>query len=67
MSGTPIFSGGSNPANVDDFSLASGSPGKNAGNDGKDLGADISLVGVGGAGGQGGSPPDAPTGLREIQ
>lgn len=68
VSGTPIFSGGSDPpVNISDFSLASGSPGKNAGSDGKDLGADISLVGVRGADGQGGSPPSAPSGLHKIQ
>jgi hypothetical protein len=31
----------------EDFRLASGSPGKGAGEDGKDLGADVDLVGPG--------------------
>ena len=35
--GTPIFAGGSNP-NWSGWQLASGSPGKNAGNDGLDMG-----------------------------
>ena len=35
---------------VSDFELASGSPGKNAASDGRDLGADIALVGVNGNG-----------------
>jgi hypothetical protein len=35
---TPVFSGGSNPTTLAGFALAAGSPGKNAGNDGKDMG-----------------------------
>ena len=67
VSGNPIFSGGSDPVNISDFSLVSGSPGKNAASDGKDLGADISLVGVGGADGEAGSPPGAPTDPHKTQ
>ena len=43
--GGPAFVGGVSPSSISDFALASGSLGKNAGSDGKDMGADISLVG----------------------
>lgn len=36
--GTPMFVGGSSPASPNGFALAAGSPGKNAGSDGKDDG-----------------------------
>lgn len=36
--GTPIFVGGATRTNYEDFYLATGSPGKNAGSDGKDVG-----------------------------
>jgi hypothetical protein len=35
---SPVFVGGTNPTTLAGFQLASGSPGKNAGNDGKDMG-----------------------------
>jgi hypothetical protein len=35
---SPVFVGGTNPTSLAGFQLASGSPGKNAGNDGKDMG-----------------------------
>jgi cysteine-rich repeat protein len=46
VSGNPIFIGGSNPSRVSGFALAPNSPGKNAASDGKDMGADVSLVGT---------------------
>jgi hypothetical protein len=42
--GTPVFVGGSSPTSVSGFALASGSPGKNAATDGRDMGADVSKV-----------------------
>lgn len=36
--GTPVFVGGATRTNYEDFYLATGSPGKNAGSDGKDVG-----------------------------
>jgi len=48
IQGEPIF----NNPNNHDYSLAPGSPGKNAASDGKDIGADFSLVGI-----QNGSSP----------
>jgi hypothetical protein len=58
VEGTPIFQGGdlaktfaANPFQLQpaDFRLAPGSPGKGAGPGGKDLGADVDLVGPGAA------------------
>jgi len=46
LSGTPVFVGGETPAASAGFALAQHSLGKNAGSDGKDLGADISRVGI---------------------
>jgi len=43
--GSPDFIGGSSPSTIADFALVAGSPGKSAASDGKDMGADVSLVG----------------------
>jgi hypothetical protein len=55
ISGSPTFVGGSTPTTIADFALTSGSTGHNAASDGKDLGADMTQVGIQG----GGSPPTA--------
>ena len=44
--GAPVFEGGANPTEISQFRLAVGSPGKNAGSDGMDTGADVSKVGI---------------------
>jgi len=36
--GTPVYAGGANPSTYDGYRLAPGSPGKNAGSDGNDIG-----------------------------
>jgi hypothetical protein len=46
LAGTPTFVGGTTPVTIADYALAAGSLGKNAASDGKDMGADISLVGL---------------------
>jgi hypothetical protein len=43
---SPTYVGGANPTTIAGFALAAGSKGKNYGDDGKDLGADVSRVGV---------------------
>jgi hypothetical protein len=45
ISGTPIFIGGTSPTTILGFALASNSPGYRNASDGKDIGADVSLVG----------------------
>lgn len=45
ISGTPTFVGGATPTTIAGFALTSGSSGKNASSDGKDMGADITKVG----------------------
>lgn len=45
ITGVPVFSSAS-PVALADFYLAAGSPGDGAGSDGKDIGADIDLVGI---------------------
>jgi hypothetical protein len=54
ITGVPIFVGGTSPMALADFALSSTSPGKNAASDGKDIGADISQVGI-----QNAAPPTA--------
>jgi hypothetical protein len=56
--GTPIYVGGTAPSTWTGWALAAGSPGKNAGNDGLDMGANIQ--------GSAPTPPAAPTGLRVV-
>lgn len=56
------FVGGANPTTIAGFALAAGSNGKNDGDDGLDLGANVSLVGTGG-GVSDTTPPAAPTGV----
>jgi hypothetical protein len=46
IAGAPIFVGGATPTTLAGFALAANSPGKNAASDGKDMGADISMVGL---------------------
>jgi len=46
LAANPVFVGGENPSSIAGFALAAGSPGKNAGSDGRDLGADITRVGI---------------------
>jgi len=43
---SPVYTGGYSPSTISGFALASGSPGKNAASDGKDIGADITKVGI---------------------
>jgi hypothetical protein len=54
ITGAAIFVGGTSPSALADFALSSTSPGKNAASDGKDMGADISQVGI-----QNAAPPTA--------
>lgn len=64
----PSFVGGSNPDTIEGFALTATSPGKNAASDGKDMGADVTLIGVDNGSGEtgetGGEPsntaPDTP-------
>ncbi|MDP2876300.1 MAG: hypothetical protein Q8O00_08955, partial [Holophaga sp.] len=46
IAANPIFVGGESPSTIAGFALAVGSPGKNAGSDGRDMGADVSRVGI---------------------
>lgn len=46
MSGDPSFIGGVSPSSIIDYELASASLGYRAGSDGKDIGANVHLVGV---------------------
>lgn len=46
LSGTPTFVGGANPSYISGFALSDESKGKNEASDGKDMGADISQVGI---------------------
>jgi hypothetical protein len=59
LSGSPTFVGGENPSSISDFALAYGSVGKEAASDGKDIGADISQIGL-----KETLPPTAPQNLR---
>ncbi len=43
--GTALFAGGSSPSAVADYALATSSPGHLAASDGKDMGADVTLLG----------------------
>jgi hypothetical protein len=43
---SPVFTGGSSPSTISGFALTSSSPGKNAASDGKDIGADVTKVGI---------------------
>ncbi len=43
---SPVFAGGSSPSTISGFALASSSPGKNTASDGKDIGADVTKVGI---------------------
>lgn len=47
ISGSVTLVGGSNPANIAGFALAAGSDGRGAASDGRDIGANVSLVGQG--------------------
>lgn len=61
ITGSATYVGGANPATWAGFSLASGSLGKNAGNDGQDMGSNY-------FGGQSTSPPPAPpTNVRVVR
>jgi len=44
---SPTYDGGANPTTIAGFKLSTGSAGENVANDGKDMGANVSLVGVG--------------------
>jgi len=44
--GSPIFVGGGSPNSIPGYKLTDASPGKNAGSDGRDMGADIAKVGI---------------------
>lgn len=44
---SPTYVGGGSPSTIAGFALDSGSNGENAGNDGEDMGADVTLVGAG--------------------
>lgn len=46
FSGNPLFWGGAIPSSISGFLLMDGSLGKNSADDGKDMGADIDIVGV---------------------
>jgi len=46
LSGSPTFTGGTSPTSIADFELAAESLGKNDASDGKDMGANVSLVGA---------------------
>ena len=50
LAGAPSFAGGASPSTVLGFALASGSIGKNAASDGKDIGADVSVIPGGSSG-----------------
>lgn len=60
IQGSPTYSGGSSPSSIAGFALTSGSDGYEAGSDSKDLGADVSLVGVSGGGAPPNTEPDTP-------
>ena len=62
LAGSPSFVGGANPSSIDDFALATGSIGKGSASDGKDIGADMSQVGIKG---EQGNPPGVPRNLRQ--
>jgi hypothetical protein len=63
INGQPTFTGGSNPNTITGFALASGSLGKSNGDDGKDRGANVNLVGRNPSGGGDITPPVAPNNL----
>ncbi len=46
LSGTPAFVGGSTPTTISGFALTVGSPGKGSASNSKDIGADVTYVGV---------------------
>ncbi len=46
LAGQPVFVGGAAPATLAGYALAVGSPGKHAGSNGKDMGAEVSKVGI---------------------
>jgi hypothetical protein len=60
INGNPIFVGGTNPTTIAGFALAANSPGKNAATDGKDVGADVTLVGPDAGSGINPTPPPPP-------
>ncbi len=62
---SPTYTGGSSPSTIAGYALTSGSAGYKAASDGKDMGADVSLVGMNPGGGQSGdtTPPTVPTNL----
>jgi len=64
ITGSPIFVGGRSPSTIAGFALAPQSLGKNKSNDGKDMGADVSSVGV--QDGQTINKPSKPRGLKVV-
>ncbi len=66
IAGMPSFIGGSNPNNIEGFALNSGSIGKNGASNGRDMGANVDLVGFSslptnpGSGGDSNSAPATP-------
>lgn len=56
IAGTPNFVGGSTPDSISEYGIASGT-GNNAASDGKDMGADVTLVGPNASGSGTPSPP----------
>jgi chitodextrinase len=46
LSGTPAFIDGAAPSTIAGFALTDGSPGKSAASNGKDMGADVTRVGI---------------------
>ena len=64
LAAAPTFVNTSGNLNqIVDFALTSGSAGHNAGNDGKDMGADVTLVGPDAGQSADTVPPAAPSGL----
>ncbi len=46
LAANPVFVGGEAPSSIAGFALATGSPGKNAASDGRDMGANVTQVGI---------------------
>jgi hypothetical protein len=64
LSGTPVFVGGNSPDSIDGFGLAAGSIGKGSSSEGRDIGANVSLVGVNRANDSTRVTPEPPQNLR---
>ncbi len=63
IAAVPVFVGGDHPNSIGDFALDTNSAGKAQASDGKDIGADTSLVGVSVKG----LRPEPPQGLHRVQ